>query len=70
MNWINNITGLFVGANSKKRQMGIIAGFVATCAYVLGYVDWEIFKLLMYGVGFWTGAAFSAKLTKMAKGLK
>ncbi|ODS29850.1 MAG: hypothetical protein SCARUB_05050 [Candidatus Scalindua rubra] len=67
---INNIIGLFAGQNSKKRQIGIIAGFIATSLYVLGVIDFELFKFIMYGVGFWTGWAFSAKLTKMAKKLK
>jgi hypothetical protein len=70
MGLINNVIGLFVGENSKKRQVGIVAGAIVAVVYVLGYIDYEVFKFAMYVVGFWTGAAFSAKLSKMAKELK
>jgi len=70
MKLINNITGLFIGENSKKRQMGIFAGGMAMIAYLMGYIDYEHFKVAMFFVSFWTGAAFSARLSKMAKDLK
>lgn len=67
---INNIVSLFVGQNSKKRQMGIGAGGIAMTLLLLGVIDFEQFRVAMYFVGFWTGLAFSAKLTKIAKELK
>jgi len=41
---IKNIVGLFVGQDSKKRQMGMIAGSIAIGLYMLGYIDNEQFN--------------------------
>ena len=70
MNLINNVVGLFVGQSSKKRQIGIGAGVILSFLWITGVIDNETYKFGMYVVGFWTGAAFSAKLSKMAKDLK
>ena len=70
MSLINNVVGLFVGQNSKKRQMGMIGACIAIGAYMLGYIDLEQFKAIMLLLSAWIGVAFSAKLTKIGKALK
>lgn len=67
---INNIVGLFVGEDSKKRQMSIIAGTVWILISYLGWIDPEVFKLGMLVVGAFGGLAVSARLTKISKALK
>jgi len=67
---IKNIVGLFVGENSKKRQMGVIAGGIAMVCNLMGWITFEEFKVAMFFISFWTGMAFSNRLTKMAKDLK
>jgi len=67
---IKNVIGLFVGENSKKRQMGMFGACIAIGAYMLGYIDYEQFKAVMVILSAWLGVAFSAKLTKIGKALK
>jgi hypothetical protein len=67
---IKNIVGLFVGQDSKKRQMGMIAGSIAIGLYMLGYIDNEQFNAVMIIISAWVGVAFSAKLTKIGNALK
>lgn len=70
MKLVNNLVGLFVGENSKKRQMGVFAGGIAMTCHLMGWISPEEFKVAMYLISFWTGIAFSNKLSKMAKDLK
>ena len=70
MNLINNLAGLFVGENSKKRQIGIIAAFLFSALYWLDIITLELFEVVMPFVVLWTGAAFSARLTKLSKAVK
>ncbi len=63
----NNIVGLFVGENSNKRGIGMIAGVIVMILWKYGYVDQQMFEALMMVIGTFTGFAFSMKLTKIAK---
>lgn len=65
--WINNITGLFVGPNSHKREIGMIAGVIVMLLWKYQYIDQQLFEALMLVIGAFTGFAFSAKLSKIAK---
>ncbi len=66
---IKNIVGLFVGQNSRKRQIGILIAVVLSFAYYLNYLDIEIYKALIGLDVLFIGAAFSAKLTKLQKAM-
>lgn len=70
MNMINNVVGLFVGQDSKKRQMGMIAGSIAIGLYMMGFIEQEQFNAVMLLISAWVGVAFSAKLTKIGNALK
>jgi hypothetical protein len=62
--------GLFIGQDSKKRQMGMTAGAIAIALYMLGYLEQEQFNAIMIIISAWVGVAFSAKLTKIGNALK
>ncbi len=64
---VKNIVGLFVGQNSRKRQIGILIAVALSFLYYLNYLDIEIYKALMGLDVLFIGAAFSAKLTKLQK---
>ncbi len=64
---ISNIVGLFIGQNSKKRQIGILIAVALSFVYYFNYLDVEIYKALMGLDILFIGAAFSAKLTKLQK---
>jgi len=67
---LENITGLFVGENSKKRNIGF-AGFAVTVAmFQMDYIDETMFDTLILACAGWTGIAFSNKLTKLGETLK
>jgi len=67
---VENLTGLFVGENSKKRNIGF-AGFALTfIAFQMNYIDAELFDTLVLVCAGWTGVAFSSKLTKLGDALK
>lgn len=66
---IKSITGFFVGENSKKRQMGIIVALILSGLFWQGIITQDLFEALMPFVILWTGAAFSAKLTKLQKAM-
>jgi len=66
---VKSIVGLFVGQNSKKRQIGIGLALLLSVVFYTGYIDVEIYKSLMGFVVIWTGAAFSAKITKLQKAI-
>ena len=55
---IKNLVGLFVGENSKKRQMGLIAGLALSLLYTFDYIALDLYESLMSLTVFWTGAAF------------
>lgn len=65
--WLNNITGLFVGPNSNKRAIGMISGLIVMILWKYGYVDQQMFEAAMLVIGTFTGFAFSAKLSKIAR---
>jgi len=67
---LENITGLFVGENSKKRNIGF-AGFAITAfLFQMDYIDETMFDTLILACAGWTGIAFSNKLTKLGETLK
>ena len=66
---VKNLVGLFVGQNSRKRQIGILIAVALSFAYYLNYLDVEIYKALMGLDVLFIGAAFSAKLTKLQKAM-
>lgn len=70
MKLLNNVVGLFVGDDSKKRQMGMFASAIAMALYMTGVIDFEQFKAAMVLTSAWIGVAFSMKLTKIGKALK
>lgn len=66
---IKNIVGLFIGENSRKRQLGILIAVGLSFAYYFGQLDLEIYKAFMGLDILFIGAAFSAKLTKLQKAM-
>lgn len=61
------ITSYLVGASSKKRQMGLIVAFVLSLLYWQGVITLDLYEATMPFVILWTGAAFSARLSKLQK---
>jgi hypothetical protein len=70
MKLINNVVGLFVGENSKKRQMGIMAALACSALYYVDVLTVSLYESLMGLIVLWVGAAYSAKLTKLGKAIK
>ncbi|MAH43691.1 hypothetical protein CL614_08305 [archaeon] len=66
MKFFSNITGLFVGQDSKKRQIGIIGALSTSGAFYMGFIDAKLYEWLMSAWIFWVGAAFSSRLTKLS----
>ena len=67
---VENLTGLLVGENSKKRNIGFGGFAVSVVLYQLGYIDAELFDTLILVCAGWTGVAFSSKLTKLGTSIK
>jgi len=67
---VKNATGLLVGENSKKRQIGFVGFAVSILLYQFNMIDDTMFDALMLGCTAWVGVAFSAKLTKIGNALK
>jgi len=67
---INSISSLLIGESSKKRQIGIGLAIVLSLLYVFNLITLEIYEALMPFVLLWTGAAFSARLSKLSKAIK
>jgi len=67
---INNLVGLFVGENSKKRQIGIFLAFLFSGLYWADVITLELYEAIIPFVILWTGAAFSARLTKLSNTVK
>ncbi len=65
--FIKSIVGYFVGESSKKRQMGLAMAFLFSFLYWQDVITLELFEAIMPFVVVWTGAAFSARLTKLQK---
>ena len=64
---LNNVTNLFIGENSKKRQMGLMIAGVLMALNLFDIIDNETFKLFMQLDTLFLGVAFSARMTKMTK---
>ena len=67
---VENLTGLFVGENSKKRNIGFGGFAVAVVLFQMGYIDAELFDTLILVCAGWTGVAFSSKLSKLGDAIK
>ena len=67
---VENITGLFIGENSKKRNIGFAGFAVSALLFQMGYIDAELFDTLMLLCAGWTGIAFSSKLSKLGTAMK
>ena len=65
-----NVTGLFVGENSKKRNIGFAGFGLSVILFQMDYIDVELFDTLVLVCAGWTGIAFSNKLTKLGDALK
>jgi len=65
-----NVTGLFVGENSKKRNIGFAGFGLSAILFQMDYIDAELFDTLMLVCAGWTGIAFSSKLTKLGTAIK
>jgi len=70
VNIIKSVVGYFVGEDSKKRQMGLGAAFAFSGAYFMDYISLEMYEACMPFVVLWTGAAFSAKISKLSNAVK
>ena len=66
---VENVTNLFIGENSQKRNIGFAGFVVSAVLFQMGYVDEAMFNTLMLACAGWTGVAFSAKLTKLGEAL-
>ena len=67
---VSNVTGLFVGENSKKRNIGF-AGFAVTAImFQMDFINETLFDTLIMACAGWTGLAFSSKLSKLGDALK
>ena len=67
---IEKVTGLFIGENSKKRNIGFAGFAVSAILFQMDYIDAELFDTLMLVCAGWTGIAFSSKLSKLGDALK
>ena len=67
---VENLTGLFVGENSKKRNIGFAGFAVSALLFQMDYIDVELFDTLMLVCAGWTGIAFSNKLSKLGDAMK
>jgi len=70
MGFLKSISGYLVGEDSKKRQMGISVAIALSCAYYLDFIPLSLYEAMMPFVILWTGAAFSAKLSKLQGAIK
>ena len=68
---VKMVTSWFIGENSKKRTIGFAYLLAVSAVYLFtGYIDGELYSTLMtFGV-LWTGSAFSAKISKLAKAVE
>ena len=67
---VENITGLFVGENSKKRNIGFAGFGISVVLFQMDYINAELFDTLILVCAGWTGIAFSNKLSKLGNSLK
>ena len=64
---VNNVTGLFVGENSKKRQMGVMAMVVISTLYYFGVFPADLYQEAMMVCLAWTGVAYRSRMKKIMK---
>ena len=67
----DKVASWFIGENSHKRTMGLAYMLITSAVYLLiDYMNVDLYKNLMgFGV-LWTGSAFSAKISKLAKAVQ
>ena len=61
------VTGFFIGENSKKRIMGIVAFILLTIAMQLSYITTDLYLLAIPLLSAFSGIANNAKFAKMGK---
>ena len=67
---VSNVTGLFVGENSKKRNIGFAGFGITAFLFQMDYIDETMFDTMILACAGWTGLAFSSKLSKLGDALK
>ena len=67
---VEKVTGLFIGENSKKRNIGFAGFAISAVLFQMDYIDAALFDTLMLLCAGWTGIAFSSKLSKLGDALK
>ena len=67
---VENVTGLVVGENSKKRNIGFAGFAISVILFQMDYIDVQLFDTLILVCAGLTGIAFSNKLTKLGNSLK
>lgn len=67
---LNNVTGLFVGESSKKRQMGLGGVMILSVAYMFDYITYDVYEQMLGMCALWLGVAFSSKLSKLGDAMK
>ena len=65
--FLNNITSLFVGENSRKREIGMLIMCVIWFLYKKEQIDKETFEVFELLATTFTGFAFSWRLKKITK---
>lgn len=70
MGFLKSISGFVVGEDSKKRQMGLGVALALSGAYYMDFIPLSLYEAMMPFVILWTGAAFSAKLSKLQGAIK
>jgi hypothetical protein len=69
LGFIKNITELFVGENSKKRQIGLGFASIMYSAFLMGFIDYATMTSLIPLLALFMGVAYSSKLTKVGDAL-
>jgi len=65
-----NLVNLFIGENSKKRQMGVLMAIGLALLYKFNFITTDLFNTLWPLCLSWTGLAFYFRLNKLAKIVK
>ena len=59
------IAGFFIGENSKKRIMGVILFLILSIIYFLGFINSDMYLLLIPLIAAFSGMATNARLKKI-----
>ena len=69
LGFIKNITELFIGENSRKRQIGLGLASVMYSAFLMGWIDYATMTALIPMLALFMGVAYSSKLSKIGEAL-